>query len=208
MSKLVKIGPAQYEIKKYGGMLVPGLVIANEELLQETEMTKALQQVENVAYLPGIVGYSIAMPDIHWGYGFPIGGVAAMEAEQGVISPGGVGYDINCGVRLALAPLPFASLTQQTKHQLLQQLFRTIPSGVGHGQKEEKPLSEEDYRSIARHGMRWAIEHGDGYAADLDHSESLGCIAGADSEAVSSVAKQRGDFSSTSDEEVLSCLKH
>src|SRR5579885_340584 len=118
MSNLVKVGPAQYEIAKHGGMLVPGLVIVNEELLEEVKMSRALEQVENVAYLPGIVGYSIAMPDIHWGYGFPIGGVAGTDAKNGVISPGGVGYDINCGVRLALAPLAFSSLSGQSKREL------------------------------------------------------------------------------------------
>src|SRR5271156_694791 len=105
MYNLEKIGPATYVLSKQEGMRVPGLIIATEELIQEIEIEKPLDQVRNVAFLPGIVGYSIAMPDIHWGYGFPIGGVAAMEIENGVISPGGVGYDINCGVRLAIVPL-------------------------------------------------------------------------------------------------------
>ena len=192
MSNLIQVGPAQYEIPKQGGMRVPGLVIASEELLREVEMSRALEQVVNVAYLPGIVGYSIAMPDIHWGYGFPIGGVAATDAKEGVISPGGVGYDINCGVRLALAPLPFASLSGQTKRALLEHLFRNIPSGVGHGQRDKTGLSEQDYLAIARMGSRWTIERGDGFAEDLEHTESLGCLAGADCSAVSSTAKQRG----------------
>jgi tRNA-splicing ligase RtcB (3'-phosphate/5'-hydroxy nucleic acid ligase) len=102
MYDLKKIGPSQYVLPKQKGMRVPGLIIASDELLKEQENEKAMEQVVNVAYLPGILGYSIAMPDIHWGYGFPIGGVAAMDAEEGVISPGGVGYDINCGVRLAI----------------------------------------------------------------------------------------------------------
>src|SRR5277367_6465943 len=102
MSELKPMGPATYLLEKTGQMLVPGLVIATEELLKEIEIERPLEQVRNVAHLPGIVGYSIAMPDIHWGYGFPIGGVAGMEIDSGVISPGGVGYDINCGVRLAL----------------------------------------------------------------------------------------------------------
>ena len=101
MFKLEKIKPATYFVPKEGNMRVPGLVIATPALLKELEIEQPLEQVRNVAHLPGIVGYSIAMPDIHWGYGFPIGGVAAMDAETGVISPGGVGYDINCGVRLA-----------------------------------------------------------------------------------------------------------
>jgi len=188
----IKISPAQYEIPKHGGMRVPGLVIANEELLREVQMSRALEQVVNVAHLPGIVGHSIAMPDIHWGYGFPIGGIAATDAKEGVISPGGVGYDINCGVRLALAPIPFASLSEQTKRELLEHLFRIIPSGVGHGQRDQIGLSEEDYRTIARKGSRWMVERGEGFAQDLEHTESLGCLSGADCEAVSSTAKQRG----------------
>src|SRR5919205_890165 len=100
MFDLNKFAPATYELPQSEGMRVPGLIIANEEMLKDLEIQKPLEQVRNVAYLPGIVGHSIAMPDIHWGYGFPIGGVAAMDAEKGVISPGGVGYDINCGVRL------------------------------------------------------------------------------------------------------------
>src|ERR1700730_12068933 len=104
MSNLEKQGPATFLLPQTGKMKVPGLIIANEELLNEMEINKPLEQVQNVACLPGIVGYSIAMPDIHWGYGFPIGGVAATDAATGVISPGGVGYDINCGVRMAIVP--------------------------------------------------------------------------------------------------------
>ena len=100
-------------------MRVPGLIIATEELLKEIEIEKPLEQVRNVAYLPGIVGYSIAMPDIHWGYGFPIGGVAAMDAETGVISPGGVGYDINCGVRLAVVPIAIFRIIDEQKQSEL-----------------------------------------------------------------------------------------
>src|ERR1700730_7067856 len=99
MYNLEKIADATYQLPKSGGMRVPGLVIASEELLRDSAIEKPLEQVRNVAHLQGIVGYSIAMPDIHWGYGFPIGGVAATDAETGVISPGGVGYDINCCVR-------------------------------------------------------------------------------------------------------------
>src|ERR1041385_7170328 len=102
MYNLHKIKPATFILPQEKGMRVPGIIFANEALLQDMEIEKPLEQVRNVAHLPGIQGYSIAMPDIHWGYGFPIGGVAATDAETGVISPGGVGYDINCGVRLAI----------------------------------------------------------------------------------------------------------
>ena len=192
MSELRKIGPAVYELPKTGKMLVPGLIIATEELLADLEKDQSLEQVRNVAHLPGIVGYSIAMPDIHWGYGFPIGGVAAMDAEKGVISPGGVGYDINCGVRLALLGEPFAKLTEQKKQELLKALFERIPSGVGREQKKERGLSERDYRNLLQQGARFSIELGYGFPEDLDHMESNGCIEGAQFDAVSPEAKERG----------------
>src|SRR5271154_828970 len=124
MFNLEKKGPATFILPKQDGMLVPGLIIATEELLGSMDIDKPLEQVRNVAFLPGIVGYSIAMPDIHWGYGFPIGGVAGMDIETGVISPGGVGYDINCGVRLAIVPEPFSQLTSKAKHDLLSRIFQ------------------------------------------------------------------------------------
>ena len=111
-----QIAPATYVLEQEGSMKVPGLIIATPKLLQDMDIEKPLDQVRNVACLPGIVGYSIAMPDIHWGYGFPIGGVAAMDAKTGVISPGGVGYDINCGVRLALAPIKFKDLQSSIRN--------------------------------------------------------------------------------------------
>src|SRR5579862_8691619 len=192
MFNLKKIKPATYELPKVGSMKVPGLIIATEELLQDIEMEKPLEQVRNVACLPGIVGYSIAMPDIHWGYGFPIGGVAAMDAETGVISPGGVGYDINCGVRLALLDQPFASIDERVRGELLKALFERIPSGVGHGQRGERSLSDSDYRSLLEEGAAWSVRQGYGYAEDLEHMESNGKIEGASLEAVSRLAKDRG----------------
>src|SRR5579872_1500735 len=123
---LKKIAPATYLIPKEKGMIVPGLIIATEQLLQGIDIDQPLEQVCNVAYLPGIIGHSIAMPDIHWGYGFPIGGVAAMDATTGVISPGGVGYDINCGVRLAVAPIKFNELKESVKKALLQRIFAYV----------------------------------------------------------------------------------
>src|SRR3979490_2542036 len=148
MFDLIKKGPATYELPQTAGMKVPGLVIASEALLQEMEMEKPLEQVRNVAYLPGIVGYSIAMPDIHWGYGFPIGGVAAMDAEHGVISPGGVGYDINCGGRLAIVPQMMTQLSEDVGQKLLKSIFDKVPSGVGRGRKVIKGLSNEDYTHL------------------------------------------------------------
>ena len=188
--KLKKIGPATYLMPQEGGMRVPGLIIATEDLLENID--ESLEQVCNVAHLPGIVGYSIAMPDIHWGYGFPIGGVAAMDAENGVISPGGVGYDINCGVRLAIVPEMYANLKPQTKQALIQKIFEYVPSGVGRGQKGIRGLSERDYSQLLQQGARWSVERGYGFERDLDHIESNGMIENADYQAVSTTAKNRG----------------
>jgi len=192
MFKLKKIAPATYLMEQEAGMLVPGLIVATEEIMKQIDFEKPLEQVRNVASLPGIVGHSIAMPDIHWGYGFPIGGVAAMDPETGVISPGGVGYDINCGVRLAIIPESLKSLEGSMGDKLLKRIFELVPSGVGRGQKKERGLSDRDYREIAQFGARFAIENGKGFAEDLEHIESKGFIEDADPEAVSDVAKSRG----------------
>ena len=173
-------------------MRVPGLVIVTEELMGEIDFEKPLEQVRNVAHLPGIVGYSIAMPDIHWGYGFPIGGVAAMDPASGVISPGGVGYDINCGVKLAIVSIPFRDLTEKRKSDLLASIFRHVPSGVGHGHKGARGLSDRDYRELVEQGAAWSVQQGFGFQEDLAHIESRGQIPGGDVEAVSHYAKERG----------------
>lgn len=192
MSELKKIAPCTYELAKQEGMLVPGLVILPDEAISQSEIAKPLEQVRNVATLPGIVGYSIAMPDIHWGYGFPIGGVAAMERETGVISPGGVGYDINCGVRLATLPLSYADLNEKIKEELLHEIFRAVPSGVGHGHAG-KALSEKEYHHLLEEGAAWSIREGFGLEEDLSHIESQGTICGADASCVSRHAKERGE---------------
>lgn len=192
MFDLKEIAPCTYLLPQEGGMKVPGLIIASAELLKEVEIERPLEQVRNVAFLPGIVGYSIAMPDIHWGYGFPIGGVAATNIEHGVISPGGVGYDINCGVRLAVIPIKFSELTEKQKQQLLNQIFHYVPSGVGHGHKKNHGLDESDYRKVLEKGAQWAINQGYGFKQDLEHCESHGYIDGADYQSVSQEAKERG----------------
>lgn len=181
-----------YELPKEGNMRVPGLIIATEALLNEEGMQESLDQVRNVAHLPGIVGHSIAMPDMHWGYGFPIGGVAAVDAEDGVISPGGVGYDINCGVRLAVVPIAFKSLNASTKRALLSKIFQKVPSGVGHAHKQGHLLTDKDYEQIAKKGAKWSVEQGYGFQKDLEHIESHGVIEGANADAVSAEAKERG----------------
>lgn len=192
MYNLKKIRPATYELPQESGMLVPGLIIATEAIISEGDFEKPLDQVRNVAHLPGIVGYSIAMPDIHWGYGFPIGGVAATDAETGGISPGGVGYDINCGVRLALLERPFKSFTRKEKEALLQSIFKHVPSGVGQGFKKGKKLEDADYKELIAKGALWSIEHGYGLDIDLDFMESRGFIEGGDLQAVSQEARSRG----------------
>lgn len=191
MFKMEEFNPGMYLLPKEGGMHVPGLVVATETLLQQGDIEKPLEQVRNVAYLPGIMGYSIAMPDIHWGYGFPIGGVAAMDAETGVISPGGVGYDINCGVRLAVVNDQFKNLNDAQKSNLLKSIFKNVPSGVGHGRRSLS-LSYDDYKQLVNKGARWSVDQGYGFEIDLDHMESHGYIHGGDIDAVSNQARDRG----------------
>ncbi|MCL4235685.1 MAG: RtcB family protein, partial [Deltaproteobacteria bacterium] len=128
--RIERLDEVRYEIPREGAMRVPGRIYASEELLADIRKDQALAQVANVAHLPGIVGRSLAMPDIHWGYGFPIGGVAAFDADEGVISPGGVGYDINCGVRLIRTDIPKIDATDALD-DLARALFSAIPSGVG-----------------------------------------------------------------------------
>jgi tRNA-splicing ligase RtcB len=191
MVNLKKIHPATYILPKEARMHVDGLIFATEELLKSQEMEKALEQVKNVACLPGIVGYSIAMPDIHWGYGFPIGGVAAFDLNKGIISPGGVGYDINCGVRIALIPEKMKNIKEPVQEKLLKAIFEKVPSGVGHGHRGTKGISNHDYKEIAEMGVEWSIKQGFGFAQDIEHIESRGFIEGASVEGISEFAKER-----------------
>ena len=170
-------------------MHVPGMVYADDQLIEQIIGDNSLQQVANVATLPGIVGYSLAMPDIHWGYGFPVGGVAATDAEEGVISPGGIGFDINCGVRMLATDL----LQDQIKSKvdrLADELFSNLPSGVGTGGMRK--LTQSEMREVMRRGAAWAIEEGYGFLEDLEVTEENGCLAGANPDAVSQKAVQRG----------------
>jgi len=187
--RLEKINDFLWEIPKSGGMRVPGRVYATEKMLGAIKEDKALEQVINVAHLPGIQKYSIAMPDIHWGYGFPIGGVAAMDVEEGVISPGGVGYDISCGVRLMKTNLTEEKVRPKLR-ELIAELFRQVPCGVGEGGKIK--LSPEDYKSIIKKGVKWAIEKGWGMLEDLERIEDQGTFKGGDLDAVSKKAIERG----------------
>jgi tRNA-splicing ligase RtcB (3'-phosphate/5'-hydroxy nucleic acid ligase) len=171
------------------GMLTDAMIFANERLLEAIQKDQSLEQAANVAMLPGIVGRALAMPDIHQGYGFPIGGVAAVDMEHGVVSPGGVGFDINCGVRLLGTSLTLKDVRPKLR-DLVHQLFRDVPSGTG--QSSRLNVSETDLDRILEKGPRWAIENDMGSEADLDHTEERGCIAGADPRAVSQKARQRG----------------
>jgi tRNA-splicing ligase RtcB len=147
-----------------------------------------VQQLANVATLPGIIKNALAMPDIHWGYGFPIGGVAAFSLEDGVISPGGVGFDINCGVRLLTTPLAFKDVTG--RRDLIDELFRAVPTGVG--AKSPLKVSTQSLDGMMNKGARWAVEAGYGVKRDLVRCEEMGCMKEADTGSVSSKAKQRG----------------
>ena len=172
------------------GMKVPGVIYADEKLLKDIYQDKALEQVANVAFLPGIVNASFAMPDIHWGYGFPIGGVAATDPENGgVISPGGVGFDINCGVRMLRTNFQYDEIKDKIK-DLVYALFSDVPAGVG--SKGDIRVSAKEEREILIKGSRWAVEEGYGTREDLECTEENGAIQGADPAAVSERAYQRG----------------
>src|SRR5437773_8064825 len=171
------------------GMRTDAMVYASERLLEAIRKDQSLEQAANIAMLPGIVGRALAMPDIHQGYGFPIGGVAAMDEQTGIVSPGGVGFDINCGVRLLSSSLTLKDVKSRLR-DLVHQLFRDVPSGTG--QAGRLSVSDSDLNQILEKGPRWAVEHGMGSEADLDNTEERGCIAGADAYAVSARAKQRG----------------
>ncbi len=170
-------------------MRVDGIVYASERLRASLAHDQALQQVVNVAQLPGIVGASLAMPDIHWGYGFPIGGVAAFDEETGIVSPGGVGYDINCGVRLLRSNLE-RSEVQGRIAQLVPALYRNVPAGVGSEGKVKLTAHELD--RVLNQGAAWAVKRGFGWAEDLDRTEDRGCLDSADAAAVSARAHERG----------------
>ena len=172
------------------GMRVPGIIYADEKLLKDIYRDKAIEQVANVAFLPGIVRASMAMPDIHWGYGFCIGGVAATDIEEGgVISPGGVGFDINCGVRLVKTNLRFEDIKDKLK-DLVYRLFSDVPAGVG--SKGDIRVSAKEEKEILLKGSKWAVAKGYGTQDDLECTEENGAIAGADPEAVSDRAYERG----------------
>jgi len=186
-----KIGENQYQIDadSNSGMKVPVRIYADEPLLQKMLSDRTIMQARNVSSIPGIVGQSIVLPDGHEGYGFPVGGVAAMDAEEGMISPGGVGYDINCGVRLLRSNLTEQTVRSKLK-DLVTDLFSSIPSGVG--SKGAVKLSHSELDEVLVKGVNWAIDHGYGSSDDADVCEENGQIQNADPNKVSDKARKRG----------------
>ena len=187
--KLKKIDEYRWLIPKSGPMRVPGLIFSNTELIKAVRDDQSLVQVANVATLPGIVGHSLAMPDIHWGYGFPIGGVAAFVMDEGIVSPGGVGYDINCGCRLMTTLLRADEIRPLIKH-VVSALFNNIPSGVG--STGPIHLSRSDEAKVAVQGAAWAVKNGLGDHEDLERTEDHGTMKGADPSVLSERAIKRG----------------
>ena len=171
------------------GMLVPARIYATEHLFNAMDEA-VYEQITNVATLPGITKYALCMPDGHSGYGFPIGGVAAMDVEQGgVISPGGIGFDINCGMRLVVTNLTHAEVKPHIQ-TLIDRLFERVPAGVG--STGFVKLSRAEFRQVVEQGARWCIQHGYGWPEDLELTEESGCIAGADAAKISDRAIDRG----------------
>ena len=186
-----KIHDNLFEIPISGNMLVPGRIYADEKMLETILYEdESIQQVINVAHLPGIQKYSLGMPDIHWGYGFPIGGVAATDLNDGVISPGGVGYDINCGVRLVRTDLTSPEIKKHLE-KLIIDLFNTVPTGVGSSGAIRR-LSSKELKRVLKKGSHWAIENGYGEADDILHTEEQGQMDSADPGLVSKRAYERG----------------
>ncbi len=171
------------------GMLTDGMIYATEELMEAIREDEAMEQVANVAFLPGIVGRSMAMPDIHWGYGFPIGGVAATLADSGVVSPGGVGFDINCGVRLLRTDLTEKDV-RPVIDTLVNHIFAAVPSGVGSEGKIR--VSSTELARVMKKGAKWMVEQGIGWAEDIEATEQSGELSWADPSMVSDKAVKRG----------------
>ena len=170
---LKKIDDNRWEIPEgyIPGMNTNAIIYADETMISQIREDNAPQQAANVACLPGIVGSSLAMPDIHWGYGFPIGGVAAVDANEGSISPGGIGFDINCGVRLIKTDLVYDDVKDHMD-QLMDALYANVPSGLG--SKGLKKLGAKELDEILQNGSEWAVENGYGWEKDLEVTEEYG----------------------------------
>ncbi len=187
--ELEKENEFTWKISKTGQMKVPALVYASEKLLEKIRQDMTLQQIKNVACLKGIQKHAVALPDAHQGYGFPIGGVAAFDMNEGVISPGGVGYDINCGVRMLRTDMMADDLLKK-KNEILEELFRQIPAGVGKGGSTK--LTQDVLMNVLEKGPEWAVKEGYGTKEDLKRTEEDGRMKDADSSKVSKKAIARG----------------
>ena len=186
---LVRLDDYRWMIPREGGMRVPGLLFADEKLLEKMLSDRTPEQVRNAAHLPGILEASIAMPDAHWGYGLPVGGVVATDAREGVVSPGAVGYDIGCGVRLMTSRLTRAELAPSIE-KLADRLFHEVPCGVG--STGGIRLGADDLDRVLRHGARWAVERGLGTPSDVERCEEGGVLDQAEPRSVSDGARGRG----------------
>ena len=189
--KLDRLTDYCWEIPAQGKMRVPARIYAAPQMLDHILSDNAPQQAMHVAHLPGIVKASLAMPDIHWGYGFPIGGVAAFDINEGVVSPGGVGYDINCGVRLMATHLDRHFL-QPKIGTVIRALFNQVPTGVGASVKGKGKVTQPELRRVVQQGAEWAVKEGLGEAEDLEYIEEGGCVEGSDPDQVSQRAWERG----------------
>ena len=189
-SDIIRISDTVWEIpvSHKAGMLVPARIFATEALLSEFD-DGVFEQITNVATLTGIVGHACCMPDGHWGYGFPIGGLAAMDPDHGVISPGGIGFDINCGMRLCLTNLTYGEVQPRLRN-LVDRIAGRVPAGVG--VQGTVRLSRDEFRQAVEQGSRWAVKSGFGWKEDLERTEEGGCLAGADASRVSEKAVDRG----------------
>lgn len=178
-----------FEIPKTEDMLVPAMIFASEKLFEKIKEDKTIEQIKNVAKLPGIIKNSLAMPDAHQGYGFPIGGVAAFDLDKGVISPGGVGYDINCSVRILRTNLTLKDIKDREK-QLTHELFTATPNGVG--SKSKLRLNQKELDEVLQKGINWCVEKGYATKEDAEFTEDSGCLPNANPKDVSQKAKGRG----------------
>ena len=188
--RLEQLDAYRWLLPRQHGMPAEGLIYASEELIREIREDPCVEQVANVAHLPGLVGRSMAMPDIHWGYGFPIGGVAAFDEQEGVVSPGGVGFDINCGVRLLGSDLRMEELRPRIT-SILDAIERNVPSGLGRGRSDFR-LKPSQLERLLEKGAAWIQAQGMAEDGDLEHTEDRGRFEGADAAAVSERALKRG----------------
>ena len=188
---LEKIDDYTWRIPKHKpGMRVPGRVYANKALLEKIQTDRTLEQCVNVSHLPGIYKYAITLPDGHEGYGFPIGGVAATDYDEGVISPGGVGYDINCGVRLLTTNLSARDIRPKLA-ELTSAIFNNVPCGLG-SRRKDFGVTTHELERLVMEGVQWAVDHGLGWSEDIEHHEEQGCMKNANPDKVSTRAKNRG----------------